>query len=477
MPTDKELDNLIKIFTGAREQLLDTIINYQGVGTKVYANTIYKRIEVILDQLGQATGKYAETAIPKQYQDALDEVYNYFKSNNLLMKPPMAFAQVHTATIYGIAREMQYLISEGVAQVGRQILRYVDESRDEALRAAGLLATGEKLASGGTVGKMQKNLLAKLQEQGFMTVQYGSGLKAYQVPLDAYASMVARSTTREAGNIAREKQLEENGYDLMKMSTHYPTCELCAPLQGRVYSISGNDARFPAISRAYRNGYRNVHPNCRHVMTPYIESLQEESELQADIEASNQPFEDPRPEVERNLYNKQQAQNRQARQDLYQYERYKARLGEEAPKTFSAFRRLKNKGGEPWEDLRYYYKYKGDRPTYCVKIDRELDKLGIGDKGRAFPADNNFEVKSWHNHAKTRLKAAGLTEDEALRWKTEAKIMFRNYPPGKTLLNFYHEDGIIGIKEENNQVRTVIDKARFLNNSTVILGAIKKHVN
>lgn len=39
-PTQAELDNLVKLYRGAREKLLDTIINYSGVGTKTYANTI-----------------------------------------------------------------------------------------------------------------------------------------------------------------------------------------------------------------------------------------------------------------------------------------------------------------------------------------------------------------------------------------------------------------------------------------------------
>lgn len=239
------------------------------------------------------------------------------------------------------------------------ILRYVDDARDEALRAAGLAATGEKLASGSTVRQMQKNLIDKLQKQGFMTVQYGSGERAYQVSLDAYAEMVARSTTREAGNMARETQLKENGYDLMKMSVHFPTCEVCARLQGRVYSISGEDKRFPSIVRVYRNGYRNVHPNCRHIMAPFIEEFRTEDEMQTEIAESNKPFVDPRPEVEKKLYNEEQAKNRRIRQDRYQYERYKARLGEDAPKSFSAFRRMKRVEGEAWENLQGKYKELG----------------------------------------------------------------------------------------------------------------------
>lgn len=355
-PTQQELDNLIKVYLSARNQLIDTIINYQGVGTKVYANTILKQLEKQLKRMKRQTDRYVETAIPAEYKKQLNEVYAYFKKNNLLMAPPAAFAQLHSDMVYMVAREMQYQIGQGLEQAGRQVLRYIQEAQDNALRMAGLEATGEKLASGATVRQMRQNLISKLQSQGFMTVQYGSGKRAYQVPLDVYASMVARSTTREAGNLARETQLAANGYDLVRMTTHYPTCEICAQFQGRIYSITGKDKRFPPLSKAFSSGYHNIHPNCRHSIHPYIESLQTEDELAEDMARSNQPFEDNRPDAERALYNKQQAQNRQIRQDRYQYERYKAKLGDDAPKTFAAFRRLKKAGGDKWEELTAKYR-------------------------------------------------------------------------------------------------------------------------
>ena len=192
-----------------------------------------------------------------------------------------------------------------------------------------------------------------------MTVQYGSGSRAYQVSLDSYAMMVARSTTREAGNLGRINQLVENGHDLVKITEHYPTCSICAPFQNRVFSISGKDKRFPPLSMAFKNGYNNIHPNCRHTVIPWIESLHTKEEIAEAIHTSNQPFTDMRSTGERSLYSAQQTQNRQVRQDLYQYERYKARLGADAPKTFSAFRRTKKNGGASWGILESQYKGMG----------------------------------------------------------------------------------------------------------------------
>lgn len=358
MSTQAELDNLIKIYQSAREQLLNTIVNSGGVGTQVYANTVLKQLEAQMERMEKRTGKYIEKVIPVEYEKALQEIYGYFTKNHLMMKPPQAFARLHNDAIYIIAREMQYQIAQGLEQAGRQVLRYVDEARDNALRQAGLAVSGQKAAAGGDITQMRKNLIDRLQSDGFMTVQYGTGKAARQVAVDAYAAMVSRSTTREAGNLARENQLTANGYDLVEMTTHYPTCERCAKYQGRVYSITGNDKRFPALMEtAFKSGYHNIHPNCRHSVHPWIEDLQDSEDVKQALEQSKQPFDDGRQEVEVELYNSQQAQNRQMRQDRYQYERYKARLGEDAPKSFHAFRQAKKTGGEKWEKLQYSYNH------------------------------------------------------------------------------------------------------------------------
>lgn len=433
-PTQQELENLVKLFLAARDELIDTVINYRGVGTKVYANTILKQLEKQLKRMERQSAYYVESVIPAEYQKGLDEVYGYFKRNNLMMSPPAAFAQLHGDMIYMVAREMQYQIGQGLEQAGRQVIRYVEDARDDALRMAGLEATGEKLASGSTVRQMQQNLVGKLQSQGFMTVQYGSGKRAYQVSLDAYAAMVARSTTREAGNLARETQLTANGYDLVRMTSHYPTCEICAQFQGRVYSISGNDKRFPPLSRAFSSGYRNIHPNCRHSVHPYVESLQSNEDLTADIARSNRPFEDNRPDAERALYNKQQAQNRQIRQDRYQYERYRARLGDDAPKSFHAFRKLKNAGGEKWDVLQEKYRNHLYSQDYSDIVEM---------KGKL----TNYQVRRWY---KTHDESIPNLIDTSLPLESQAR-------QAHTLRNQYRTQARDLM--EDQEARKLLDKS------------------
>ena len=360
MPNKSKIDFLSEIYREAQIKLISIISGKYGAGTKTYYNSVLKQVEALMKQLSAKTGKYIEMSVPKEYKKSLDETYRYFKKNHLKMKQPDMFARIHSDAVYELSREMQYHINLGISQAGRRVIRYLDSSRDNALRQAGLRASAVKIASGQTVLNMQEDLLKRLSEDGFMKVQYGSGKKAYQVGLDTYTSMVARSTTREAGNLARKNQLKEKGYDLMIMTEHYPTCEICAMYQGRVYSISGKDKRFPPLSKIFSDGYMNTHPNCRHSVVPFIEELQSEEELRTAIEKSNKPFKDTRSDSEKSLYTKQQTENRRMRSDRFQYERYKKRLGDDSPSSFSAFRRIKKGNGEKWKELQKKYKEKSN---------------------------------------------------------------------------------------------------------------------
>ena len=383
MAAQRDIDSLVELYLGARERLYRTITGDTGVGTKTYANTILKQLEVELSGLKRASRRFVDTRVPKEYKQELDRLYAYFTKHNLLMRQPAAFASLHNDAIYTIAREMQHQLDDALITVGRQVTRYVERAQDEALRQAGLRQTGVKMASGGTVDDMRKHLVKDLQDNGFMTVQYGAGKNVRQVPVDVYAAMVARSTTREAGNAARLNQLTANGYDLVKITEHYPTCEVCAIHQGRVYSISGNDRRFPPLSRAFGQ-YKNIHPNCRHSAHAWIESLQTQEEIADAIRQSNRPFKDSRSAQEIARYNAQQDKNRRARETLYQYERYKARLGNDAPKSFQAFARIKRHGGDSWGILQaqyrgmgYYNKALSHEPSITADLITAAGKSGM----------------------------------------------------------------------------------------------------
>ena len=87
--------------------------------------------------------------------------------------------------------------------------------------------------------------------------------------------------------IKNAKMLET---DLVEMSIHDNACPICEDYQGRVFSISGKDKRFPILPNTiFKNGC--LHEGCRHSFFPFIYGINKPMSEQEDIIAySNRPF-------------------------------------------------------------------------------------------------------------------------------------------------------------------------------------------
>ena len=178
-----------------------------------------------------------------------------------------------------------------------------------------------------------------IEEQGLLTVEYSNGRK---VSVSSYAAMAARSARMESANIGAFGRALENGTDYVRCTEIWPTCEICARYQGRIYCISGKDRRFPALfETALHRGYALMHPNCRHEFIPVWLELMDKDELEKEIGRSQIPKSaDPRSVKERNAYADWQAERRQGYNEYAYFEKARQTLGPSMPyKDIGAFRR------------------------------------------------------------------------------------------------------------------------------------------
>ena len=143
------------------------------------------------------------------------------------------------------------------------------------------------------------------------------------------------------------------------------------------------------------------------------------------------------------------------------------------PKTFDLFQDMKYNYVGKYEDLRYYYRNINGRPIEYVKIDRELERLGITNKGKAYPVED-IEIKGWRVHAENRLAGSGLTKADALKFKDNAIAIMKRFPEPERQFNYYSENGIIGIKEVDGIVQTVIGRDRYDETTNQILEVMIK---
>ncbi|MBP3446484.1 MAG: hypothetical protein J6K64_04325 [Clostridia bacterium] len=173
-------------------------------------------------------------------------------------------------------------------------------------------------------------------------------------------------------------------HDLIFCSPHENTCEICSMYQNRVYSVSGEDKRFPKLpDMVFR--YQGFHPGCRHSFFPYyypyvntVEKyvMSQNGEINIEcydaVEYSNRPFVDERTEEEKKNHIK-----RLQKKDIYsdyeyakehymkrkiqldEYKLIKKNLPKLAPKSFSGYSRMKSMNTKNYQKILALIKEKG----------------------------------------------------------------------------------------------------------------------
>lgn len=291
MPLDEEklIQQLVELYRWGFEEILRRIIQKEEKGQAIsYWKDILKEVYDILNQLDEETRKWVQQVIGQVYSQASAETWAYLNSLGMAVKENPSFAQVHQQAIDVLAQNMVMSMHESFQFIGRRI--------NDVFRRVALEETGGKMASGTTIKDMKQRVIQRLLDQGQTAFVDKLGRKWR---LDSYAEMMARTTTREAATVATINTCREFGLDLVRVTTHYPTCHLCAPLQGKVFSLSGKDKRYPKYGENEARIPR--HPNCRHSIHPYVRELDDNAEETERF--SNQPLDvDPRSEAEKEAY-------------------------------------------------------------------------------------------------------------------------------------------------------------------------------
>ena len=336
------VQELIQVFQDAQISLGNEITRRRRIGNlSRYQEALLRDVNNELDKLNRFTDEFARRHGPENYANGAEFIKAWLQARRQRVSDYDPSSNLHINAINAIVENISGTFRNSTGFMGRRI--------EGAIRQAGLRASALQLSAGQTVSRTREFLVNELASQGFQGITDRSG-RVWQ--LNTYAQMVARTTSIEAINTGRFNALREDNYDLVKMTSHFGACPICGPLQGRVYSISGNDRRYPSLyDTALSNGFDIVHPNCAHTFTPYIEDL--DQNFEKTMAFSNRPInEDSRSESSREAFQRSQVRRRQLTSDRKQYTQYRAVLGSEAPKSFAGFRRMKQSNSDRWKETR-----------------------------------------------------------------------------------------------------------------------------
>ncbi len=349
-------ERLIKYYKDSYEKLLEKLSKLPpGASWKYYYKRLLKEIEKTVKELNVTAARELTEMVQKAYSAA--------EAKTLSALPGGPFG--------GLNREAMWLVAENAVDELANANRYFGRHMDDSIRQIGLDAIAEKLSTAQTVREARQRIIEMMADRGFTAMVDSTGRRHR---LDSYAELVARTTTREATNTATTETGTQLGYDLVKFSSHYPTCEVCAPIQGRVFSISGKDKRFPALSNVpgFDKGFKTIHPNCRHVLVITVEALWTDEERERYLAEASMPIRgDTRTQAEVDRYNSMQAEKRDRWQDRRQWEKYRTKYPEYCQKTLSTFRQDKARQGNRYLTMLKAQQLKGI-PEDAIIIPRSV---------------------------------------------------------------------------------------------------------
>lgn len=320
-----ELEKLREIFLKAESELVNEIVRQRRCGLVDYhTQAALDRVQRILQGMVDEALQYVPKMIERQFYvkhpearripEPVEKHQAGYANAQALTLEQTAIVEQLTVNLLGELMEASATTKRNMEDV------LLGRLENDVFRRAGLSHVAAMQAEGAGAYPTARKMLRDLQAQGVTCFVDRAGRRW---SLYNYTNMVCRTTSRQAEILSVLTQDPE--WDLYKVSAHAGSCGLCAPLEGRVYSKSGNDPDFPPLASAFGkidpdgpdmlgNTYLNIHPNCLHQLvrwTPMGRSPEELEQIKRFSSfRTNPPTRDPRSQAQIETYRKKQAARR-----------------------------------------------------------------------------------------------------------------------------------------------------------------------
>jgi Phage minor capsid protein 2 len=305
-------EKLIQLYTEANLQLLALIQTLEEGPTKRKKEQLQKQVQNILNQLTETAAEGARQIIEDSYGDGSAAAIRELKRQGLLASQLEATMKtvLHTRAVQAIVDETFYRILEASDHMAQDA-----KDRIESIVRT---ANQRSLVEGVSRRQATKDAIAEVNQVGIRGMVAKNGAV---IPAEKYMANVIQYHQRQAHVEGVLNRMTDNNSDLVYVNTVGITCQLCAQYQGRVYSLTGKDSRFPKLT--VRPPY---HGHCVHSTSPWVEEYHDDLEIRRMLKDSNRPFEDNRSEQNIKRYQELQKEKSQKNDTYKQWIRYKARM-------------------------------------------------------------------------------------------------------------------------------------------------------
>lgn len=419
-PNTEKFNNLIKYMTDYAFSEAIKSATQPDVLKDTNTARLLTNIEAMFDNLGVKMAEWLPPEIAKLYFEGIDNAHEHLASQGIEM-PGKALLNGKITTDFKTkvhVEAVNEIVNDTMMDLAAAI-RTAKESYGISYENA-LNQIRDDIAKGLVTGNNREYIINKvkttLSSNGFTSFTTIDGKK---LPLDFYARTVTRTKLRMANNHGHANRLTELGHDLYYVTGRNPTCGECAKYRGHVFSMSGEDDRFP-----YLDPFATfpVHPNCQCMIRPWVETYKTEDELQEAIEHAKNfnPNRDPRTKAQREAYAHDQKLKRIARQEEKHYLLMKSIIGPKAPKTIGAYRNIKRNNPAKFEELKTLMKEVKKPVTNVIDKPKELKNVKASKKTIGKVAKEAVKQNKIKEVAKT------LTDDEKNQ-ETLKKVLNKQY--------------------------------------------------
>lgn len=278
---------LVKLYREAQDKLKAIVLHPPGKTAKAQsfnsarAAEQLRQIEKILRGLKADSQSWIGTFLPVAFTDGIRRAEQQAAAVGVRPKEAATYGSFNlidkgTVSIFArdITRDLNHAadaLAERAAKLLRQTRQMgLSENEIDRILAGGVI-TGQPVA---TI-RLLRDELKRIHGDEVAVKTKSGGTMNFEVGY--YASMVARTKTRQATVAARHHRLEQLGLDLVAIVGRVSK-NFCTAYLGQVFSLNGKSTKYPPLSSLPSHG-PPFHPNCTKSTRPFVEDLASQKQL------------------------------------------------------------------------------------------------------------------------------------------------------------------------------------------------------
>lgn len=324
-------DNTVKEMVLYLQQQIGLLIAARNILDEREKNKMIRNINSLMEQSETDVETLVSDELANEYQQELTRAVKMLNGKGVNFATSLD-SVVHKGALEIILQDTMLDMRAAYRTANKRLVDNIEKTLGSVKKD---IADG--VMYGNTRQKTVKRVYDDFLEKGLTSFTTVDGK---ELPLDFYAETVTRTKTSTARIKAHSETYKEAGVNLMEVVGASDPCPICGAYHNKVFSTDGQDERFPHVD--VENIFP-LHPNCRCSVLPYVIEYEEEEDIQNKINDSKNfdPKKDDRTEEQKKAYKDMQDARRKARQEMKDYDKIKSVLGNDAPKTLGAYRRMK----------------------------------------------------------------------------------------------------------------------------------------